>query len=35
LIKQRNDTNSKFKGFESTFLITKYFKLKFVKFFSN
>jgi hypothetical protein len=35
LIKQRSDTNSNFKGFESTFLITKYFKLKFVKFFSN
>ena len=35
LIKQRHQTNSNLKGFESTFLITKYFKLKFVKFFSN
>jgi len=35
LIKQRHQTNPNLKGFESTFLITKYFKLKFVKFFSN
>lgn len=35
LIKQRQHTDSNLKGFESTFLIIKYFKLKFVKFFSN
>jgi GT2 family glycosyltransferase len=35
LIKQRQRSDFKLNGFESTFLITKYFKLKFVKFFSN
>ena len=35
LVKQRHYSDFNFKGFKSTFLITKYFKLKFVKFFSN
>ena len=35
LIKQRQRSDFKLKGFESSFLIAKYFKLKFVKFFSN